>query len=167
MRLLLAALLVAFGTAQAADTPQWKWRDANGQVHVSDLPPPASVPDKSILERPTDPRRLLRAAPYAPAASAPATGASAVRPGSGGDPELEARRRRAADEQAAQQRQQEAQNAATKAENCTRARSQLQALSDGLRVARVNAQGEREILDDKGRAEEMQRARSIVASDCR
>lgn len=166
MRLLIVALLAAAGAAYAADTSQWRWRDASGQIHASDLPPPASVPDKMILERPTDPRKLLRLAP-APAASAPSATTSAARAGGGGDPELDARRRRAADEQAAQQRQLEAQNAATRTENCTRARNQLQALNDGLRMARTNAQGEREVLDDKGRAEEMQRARSIIASDCR
>jgi hypothetical protein len=40
-------------------------------------------------------------------------------------------------------------------------------LESGQRIARVNAQGEREVLDDKGRAEEMQRARQVMASDCK
>jgi hypothetical protein len=34
-------------------------------------------------------------------------------------------------------------------------------------MARTNDKGEREILDDKARAEEAQRARKIVASDCK
>jgi hypothetical protein len=34
-------------------------------------------------------------------------------------------------------------------------------------MTRTNAQGEREVLDDKGRAEEMQRARAVIASDCK
>ena len=34
-------------------------------------------------------------------------------------------------------------------------------------MTRVNEKGEREVLDDKGLAEEMQRARAVIASDCR
>jgi hypothetical protein len=67
----------------------------------------------------------------------------------------------------AQQRQQQERDAAARAENCSRARAHLAALADGQRMTRNNAQGEREVLDDKGRAEEMQRARAIIASDCR
>jgi hypothetical protein len=36
-----------------------------------------------------------------------------------------------------------------------------------VRLTRTNAQGEREVLDDKARTEEMQRARMIIESDCR
>jgi hypothetical protein len=32
---------------------------------------------------------------------------------------------------------------------------------------RINAKGEREYLDDQGRAEEAQRMRGIIASDCK
>jgi hypothetical protein len=161
---------VAWG---ATPSSQWKWRDASGHLYVSDLPPPSSVPDSAILERPTDIRRYGRAVPPSAKADGNSTGtptaaASAPRsPAASTDPELEARRKRAADEQAALQREQEAKVAAQRADNCTRARSALQALNDGQRVARTNEKGEREVLDDKGRAEEMQRARSVIASDCK
>jgi hypothetical protein len=156
----IAAATVGNVWAQAS-TP-WKWRDERGQVHVSDLPPPSSVPASAILERPPQPQRWVAPSAAKPAASAPAAGASAPRV----DPELEARRKRAADDQLAQQKAAEEKNNAIKAENCSRARQQLQALTDGYRMTRTNAQGEREVLDDKGRAEEMQRARSVIASDC-
>ncbi len=164
-RLVAALLTLACALATAQSTPAkstWKWRDASGQIVVSDLPPPTTVPAKDILERATDVRGF--APPPKPAATAPsAPGIGTARV----DPELEARRRRAADEQTAQAKAEEAKAAATRADNCGRARSQLQALADGQRMARTNAQGEREVLDDKGRAEEMQRARSIIASDCK
>jgi hypothetical protein len=35
-----------------------------------------------------------------------------------------------------------------------------------MRMARVNAKGEREILDDKARAEETKRTKDIMASEC-
>jgi hypothetical protein len=83
------------------------------------------------------------------------------------DRELEARKQAA--EQANKDRAKADENraAAQRAENCNRARAHVTALESGQRIARVNAQGEREILDDKGRAEEMQRARQVIASDCK
>jgi hypothetical protein len=160
-----AAVLALAGTV-VAQTGTWKYRDAQGRVVVSDLPPPAGVQDKDILERPTTVvRRAPAAAAPAPAASAPVRAGGA--PVAAVDPELEARRKKAADEQQAQQKAQQDKDAAQRAENCGRARQHLSALNDGMRIARTNDKGEREILDDKGRAEEMQRARQVIASDCK
>ena len=161
---LSASLAGGLAAAQTAPLPSaWKWRDASGQIHVSDVPPPLTVPAKDILDRPPLQRRV--AAAEAKAASA--ASAVAVNAGPRTDPELEARRKRAADEQIALQRQQQEKDAAVRLENCGRARSHLAALVDGQRLTRTTAQGEREVLDDKGRAEEMQRARAIISSDCR
>jgi hypothetical protein len=161
----LAATL-ALGTAAVAQTGTWKYRDAQGRTVVSDLPPPAGVQDKDILERPTNVvRRAAAAAASAPAASAP--GRAGGTPVAAVDPELEARRKKAADEQQAQQKAQQEKDAAQRTENCGRARQHLAALNDGMRIARTNDKGEREILDDKGRADEMQRARQVIASDCK
>jgi hypothetical protein len=159
---LIATLLcVGMVTAHAAT---WKYRDAQGRIVVSDLPPPAGVQDKDILERPTT--ILRRAAAPTPAASA-AANATPTAVAQGNDPELEARRKKAATEQEQKQKVEQEKDAAQRAENCSRAKSHLSALGDGLRIARTNDKGEREILDDKGRAEEMQRARQIMASDCK
>ena len=161
---LTTVLSAGWAAAQTAPLPNaWKWRDASGQIHVSDVPPPLSVPAKDILDRPPLQRRV--AAAEAKAASA--ASAVAVNAGPRTDPELEARRKRAADEQLAVQRQQQEKDAAVRSENCGRARGHLAALVDGQRMSRTNAQGEREVLDDKGRAEEIQRARAVIASDCR
>jgi hypothetical protein len=159
--LITAALCLGGATAQAAN---WKYRDAQGRIVVSDLPPPAGVQDKDILERPTAVVRRA-AAPTAPASAAVTAAPTAVAQGS--DPELEARRKKAATEQEQKQKVEQEKDAAQRAENCSRAKSHLAALGDGLRIARTNDKGEREILDDKGRADEMQRARQVIASDCK
>ncbi len=161
--LLALAAGVALGGLAVAQTGTWKYRDAQGRIVVSDLPPPPGVQDKDILERPTTVVR--RPAPAPAAAPAPAGTGTAL--AAAVDPELEARRKKAADEQAQQQKAQQEKEAAQRAENCARARQHLAALNDGMRIARVNDRGEREILDDKGRAEEMQRARQVIASDCK
>jgi hypothetical protein len=155
------ALLVLAGTLLPAHA-QWKWRDKNGQITASDLPPPREIADKDILQRPDLTAR--RAAAAAPAASAavPATPAAAPV-----DRDLEARKQAAEPETKARAKADETRVAAQRAENCKRARAHVTALESGQRIARINAQGEREVLDDKGRAEEMQRARQVMASDCR
>ncbi len=143
---------------------QWKWKDRNGQTHISDLPPPRDIPDKDVLQRPAEPVRKAGVAAPASAASSPATTAEA-KPRV--DPVLEARRQKAEQEQKARAKAEEDRVATQRGENCQRARQHLATLESGMRVARLNDKGEREILDDKGRADEVQRTRQVIASECR
>jgi hypothetical protein len=153
--LLLLALVLAVLPAQA----QWKWRDKAGQITASDLPPPRDVPEKDIMQRPDlTPRR---AAPPPAAAAASGVARPAV------DKELEARKRAGEQEQLNKAKGDEDRLAQQRAENCRRARGHVAALDTGQRIARTNEKGEREVLDDKGRAEEMRRANEVIASDCR
>jgi hypothetical protein len=164
---LLMALVAALGVALAIPAEaQWKWRDKSGRVQYSDLPPPASVGEQEILQRPTGAQR--QAAPVARAADTPASAASgaALTPKTV-EPELEAKRRKVEEEKAAKDKAEEQRVAAARADNCQRARAQLRTLDDGIRIARTNASGEREILDDKGRADERKRTVDIMASDCK
>ena len=171
--LLAAALLiVCLGSAGPAQA-QYKWRDGRGQVHASDLPPPRDVPEKDILQRPTPAKRLAvspagaagvvasSAATAASAASAPVLLKPPV------DPELDLRRKRAEDETRARARADEDRLAAQRAENCQRARQQLVALGSGRRMERFNDRGEAVVLDEGARADELQTAQRVAASDCR
>ena len=157
--LLVAALLALGASAQAQ---QWKWRDANGKITVSDLPPPREVAEKDILQRPNASPRYVLPAAAASAASATDSAPAAARV----DPELEARRKRAEQEQDAKKKEAEAAQAAAKAANCEAAKAQLRNLDSGMRMSRVNEKGEREFLSDKDRATESQRARQVIQSDC-
>ena len=156
-------LALAVPAAQA----QWKWRDKSGQVNASDRPPPLDVPEKDILARPTP--EVRRAFPEAAAASAAsaASGAVPATKAPAGDAQLEARRRAAEQEQASKAKAEEERTKAQRADNCRRARGHLVALEGGQRIARINDKGEREVLDDRGRADEMRQARDVIASDCR
>lgn len=162
----IAALSALLVTAAPDASAQWKWKDAKGQVHISDLPPPRDIPDKDVMQRPAETAR--RAAATA-AVQASAAGASAPAPMAKPkvDPEIEARRARQEQEQKAKEKANEEKANSQRAENCQRARQHLATLESGMRIARVNDKGEREILDDKARAEEMQRARQVMASECR
>ena len=155
------ALLLALGAVLSLPVAaQWKWRDKGGQMQYSDLPPPAGTPDTDILQRP---------APVAPraAASAPTAALAPLLVPKSGDPELEAKRKKAEQDEAARKKAEDDRIAIAKVDNCSRARLQLKALDDGQRISRINAKGEREYLDDKGRAEEAQRARTVIAADCK
>ncbi len=156
------ALLLLLGPAHA----QWTWKDKDGRVTASDLPPPRDVPEKDILTRPA-PRAMPRTPPAASPASATAPAAQATGAATPADRELEARKKAAEADKSAKQKAEEAKLAQQRADNCRRARAQLTALESGQRMARVNDKGEREVLDDKGRAEESRRAREVVAADCK
>lgn len=167
-----AALLPLSDPAEA----QWKWRDANGRVTVSDRPPPASVPARDILQQPGAATPAARPSPTARPADVPASGVGSATPPV--DAELEARKQKADEAAAARQKAQAEQEAAAKKaeeeraaavrrDNCERARGALRAIEDGLRIARTNAAGEREFLSDQQRAAEAARMRGVIASDCR
>jgi hypothetical protein len=145
--------------AASAAHAQWKWKDAAGRTQYSDLPPPASVPDSAIIARPSG---ATRARPAAPAAAAKPTIAAAPK-----DPQLEARRRELKEAEDAKKRAEQEQTNRQREENCGRARSYAKTLEDGVRVARTNDKGEREFLDDKQRAQELSRAKQVIASDCK
>ncbi len=148
---------------------QWKWRDAAGHVQYSDLPPPLGTPDKDILARPAAQNRAAAVAAAqlpASAASAPRAAASALAPRTI-EPELEAKRKQAEADQAAKKKADEEHNAVARADNCKRAKSQMQTLESGVRLARTNDKGEREILDDAQRDAEMKRTRDVMAADCK
>lgn len=141
---------------------QWKWRDAGGQTHVSDLPPPRDIPDKDVLQRPeVTVRRPAPAVASASAASSPATARASV------DPELEQRKRFAEQDQAKRVASDERKAAEVRKENCRRAQEQVALMDSGMRVVRVKPDGEREYLDDAQRASETQRARQAIDTNCR
>ena len=164
-RTLTALIALALGAALCAPAlAQWKWRDESGRVQYSDLPPPAGVSEAQILQRPNAGQRK---AVTAPAAATSAASAPALAAGKTVEPELEAKRRKAEQEQAAKKKAEDDKQAAARAENCARAKGHMRALEDGMRLSRVNAKGEREILDDKARAEETARTRAVISADCR
>lgn len=158
----LVAALVGLTLALPASA-QWKWRDPHGQTQYSDLPPPPGVPEKDILQRPAAARRAA-ALPAAPASAASAAPLAAAR---ASDPALEAKRKQAEQEAAAKKKAEEDKIAAARAENCARARAQMRTLDSGIRIARVNDKGEREIIDDAARAAEVKRTQALIASECK
>ena len=161
-----ALLLVGMAPAQA----QYLWRDSKGQLHASDQPPPRGVADKDVIKRPAASRTAATAGAQTPAPATAAATAAAARPPAASapvDPELAQRRARAEQEAKAKAQAEEQRIAAQRAENCGRARAHLATLDSGTRLVRVDAQGERLVVDDAQRARESAEARNVMASDCR
>jgi hypothetical protein len=161
---MLTCTLVGTLLATPAEA-QWKWRDKSGQTQYSDLAPPPGTPEADILQRPNATSTPVRPT-AAPAAAQAASGADVIKPRTT-DPELEAKRRQAEQEKADKAKAEDDKRAAARAENCSRAKDYLRTLQDGIRISRTNAAGEREILDDKARADETKRARDVISADCK
>lgn len=148
--LVLAAILAAPAAAQI-----YQWRDADGRVHYSDVPP-AQGDAKTV--RPAARPGAGPAADTAPEGPKPKTLA---------EKELEFRQRRAAAAEAETKAAQEQAQAAERQRACEQARSQLAALRSGQRLVRFNSKGEREFVDEASRAAEVEQTQKYIDSTCR
>ena len=158
------ACLLALSVAAHAQT-LWKWRDAAGQLHISDTAPPPGTPAKNIISGPPGGVAVPSSLSAAPA-SAPT-----VDPGASAAASALEKRKKAADQEKAEKDKADkaavdARTAALRKDNCARAQTALANLQSGQRIARYNDKGEREILDDNARAAEAKHAQDIVNSDC-
>ena len=155
---------------------QWQWLDKDGRKVFSDRSPPAEVQEKDILKRPAGSARPAPpqmtaeagspAAKPADTASAPLAKASAPKL-SGKDADLEAKKKKAEADEAAKKKAEEEKLAKTRADNCERAKTSLATLQSGVRMASVNAKGEREVFDDDRRAAETKRAQDVIDASCK
>lgn len=168
----LAAGLLAFAAAGADAQTLWKWRDASGQMHISDTPPPAGTPVKNIVSGPpagTPPSPVVTT-PSSSSTTTTTTADPAAAAASAGETVLDKKKKAAdkerADKEKADRAAVDAKNATIRKDNCTRAQASLAGLQSGQRIARINANGEREVLDDAGRAEEIKRTQDVVSSNC-
>ncbi|MDM0111157.1 DUF4124 domain-containing protein [Variovorax sp. J22R133] len=176
MKIVHWLVLGCVGCLSMAASAQWQWTDAAGKQVFSDKAPPPDVPERSISRRPATPPPKTNfmqnaAAPATATEGAPAAPAAPVAAGSpkpkGVDKELEEKTRKAAEAEKAKQAAEAQKLAQAKSENCRVAQQGKATFDSGLRVARINSQGEREIIDDAGRAAELKRLQGIIDSDCR
>lgn len=174
--LILALAGWAFALSAAA---QYQWVGKDGRKVFSDRPPPADIQQKDILKQPGGRRaaELVMPAETTEAASTTAAAAPAaavakpkVDPNApkiaGKDAELEAKKKKLAEEAAAKKKAEDEKIAQAQTENCERAKKAVATLQSGVRVASTNAKGEREIMDDSARANELKRVQAVVDRDC-
>lgn len=173
LRLLALALLTSCLLPLAH--AQWSWKDKEGRRIFSDQPPPIEVPDKDIFRRPAG-ARAPAAAPGTITATASVTTASSPSSGtstsatlpkiSGKDSELEKKKKEAEAKEAALKKAEAEKISAQRKENCERAKRAKASFDTGQRMSTINAQGEREVMNDATRASETKRLQDIINSDC-
>src|SRR5450759_5011077 len=154
-RLLLLGAACLLSLAASA---QWQWIDNAGRKVFSDRAPPVDILEKNILKRPVAPAS-------APPTSMPQDAASAPKFG-GVDKERADKKKKASEAEAAKRKLEQENNLKARIENCARAKQSKINYESGMRMARSNEKGEREVLDDAMRAAELKRIQAIINSDC-
>jgi len=153
-RTLITALLIASTatvTTVAAQTYQWK--DSSGRTVISDTPPPASVRDKRAIGTSLPP-------------SIGDEAKTAVAPKTAAEKDLDFKKRQQEAREKADKEAKDTAAATQKRENCERARGQLAALESGRRMALPDGKGGETVLEDAQRADEIERARKVIADSC-
>lgn len=161
INLFVISLLIAL----PAGAEIYQWRDAQGRTHYSDLPPAGR--NATTLRPAVAPPSQPEAGGQSDKDTPGDTATKAAKPKTLAERELEFRQRRAEAAEARAKAEQERQQSVERQRDCERARNQLVALESGQRLARFNRDAEREVLDDKGRADEIARTRKFVESACR
>jgi hypothetical protein len=173
--LLLAALLQVSLPAHA----QWKWRDDLGRLHYSDQPPPPNVPSSRIMAIPGKATSAAMTGAAAPKANADASKANAdaskanadaskASPGpkTWAERSMEIRKRDAQREAEGRKEEELARQAAALGQVCEGMRAEARTLESGMRLARVNAQGEQEIVSEEERTARLQSLRKDLQANC-
>ena len=157
------SLLIVLGCALSfGATAQWQWLDKSGRKVFSDRGPPPEIPAKNILKYPGS----VASAPaeVTPPASTAIVAAPKI---SGVDKALEEKKKQIEQVEAASRKAELDKNAIARADNCKLAKQSQLNFDSGVRIARTNDKGEREILDDAARTSELNRIRNVIATDCK
>lgn len=133
--------------ASAANAEIYQWKDKNGKTIISDKPPTENV----TVQR---------------SSGDGSTAGNAAAPKTAADREMEFRKRQKESQDNAEKAQKEQAAAAEKEESCASARRYLATLESGERVALRDEKGERYILDDAQRAQEIAKANRAVQASC-
>jgi hypothetical protein len=146
---------VAFGPA-LAETYQWK--DSNGQTVVSDIPPPPTVKGRRSIGGKQPSVVSEKPAEDPKAADAPKTVA---------EKDFEFKKRQQEAKEKADKLAKEQTAEADKRVNCERARNLVTALEANQPVSSYDDQGQRKLMDNAQREQELDRARRAMAESCK
>jgi hypothetical protein len=162
--LLVALLLASTAFAIAPAQAQYQWRDANGQMIISDQPPPANIKPSQIIKSAPLP---VAVAPAPKADAKDSKAAAAKGPMTTAEKEADFQKRRK-DTAEAQKTGAEKQAAAEqKAKHCDALQQKLRTLSSGMRISNVQKNGEVAAMESAEREVEMSKAsRELTASQC-
>ncbi len=144
-----ALLIVLFLISATVMAEIYSWRDADGGMHYSDIPPLGQVNTRKIEPSAANPGDIERARQDL------------------ANKEAGFKKRQQTTTEAAVKEDKESADAAEKLRNCERARSYLRELDSGVRISGTNENGERVFLDDQRRQQETEVAARAVESWCK
>ena len=157
--LALCAMLLVPMQGQAADV--FKWKDADGKVRYSDTPPGGKTPYELLSGK----KAAAAGAQVAnDSTSAPPAADKSAKPAA--DKELDARKRKAEAENQQKKEQEKLDQQKVREQNCTTAKSNVQNYKQGGRMYKMDANGERQYLDDKDIAAGLEKADQEVEQWC-
>ena len=163
MKQLVWGLSLALVLAPAVSQAEiYKWKDKNGVVRYSDIPPPSNVPHESLGKKANKEPTTVEA----PAAAAVPEGAPVPAQQTPEEltPEAEVQQQEA---EAAKKKAEAAEaEQKQKQENCATARANLANMQQGGRVYKMNEKGEREYLGDAEMAAGVEQAQAEVDKYC-
>ncbi|KWR91788.1 DUF4124 domain-containing protein [Cupriavidus sp. IDO] len=144
----------------------WQWRDANGRMVYSDVPPPPSV--SRIVEAPGRFAGEFRPVEATPASTDAAAAKPSAKPAAASAPTAEEAfqkrreaRLKADNEQATRERE-----AAERQARCNEMRNYANGLQQGVRAAVIGPDGSLQHLDGDQRQAEMLRTNANLEKNC-
>jgi hypothetical protein len=151
----IALLVAASATTLSANAQMYQWKDSNGRTVISDTPPPGSA--KAVKNIGTPP----------PTPAATATEKTADAPKTTAEKDMEFKKRQQDAKDKADKDAKEQAVATEKKENCERARRNLAALESSQPVTQADENGQRKVMDNSQREQEIERARKFLADTCK
>lgn len=162
MRYIVLYMLIAWlNTPVLAHAEIYKWKDKNGAIRYSDVPPPSNVPHESLGKR----AGKTPAPVEAPAPSTP-TSPPSTQKQSPNNNETDAGQRQDEAEDAKRKAQAAEEELQAKQQNCSTAKANLENYKQGGRVYKMNEQGEREYMGDAELAAAIDNAQGEVDKYC-
>lgn len=151
---------------------QWQWTDKNGRKVFSDRAPPNNTPLGNVQRHQSGHALPTTIVVPIDSSTAPTTvpaiaSLPAATNQTGVEKEPPSKKKQVAEAATAQRKREEEKLLQAKVENCTRAKEAQATLRSGMRIARTNAAGDKEILDDASRALELHRVEGIMDTECK
>jgi len=153
----LMVLLMMFGINAFAEVN--KWVDENNQVHYSDQPPPVNANIKKL--------RTSSDSMDSPDASGTAASSEPAAPKTIAEREAELRKAQQSKKEAAGKAAQEQASKEAGKDYCDQAKLSLKALQEGMRIAQIDANGERSYLDDEQRQQRIAKTQQDIGKHCK
>ncbi|OWQ47248.1 hypothetical protein CDL60_10655 [Roseateles noduli] len=145
---------------------QWKWRDADGRTQYSDRPPPPSVAEKDILQRPNS--NAVRVAPSSAQAAAQGASAAASASSAPAAPARPASEPSSRDKLEKERKAQEDKaRAEVNVENCRQAQNSMRILESGVRVRTRGENGDTQPMTEQMRQEQIRQAQAVITASCK